>query len=513
MVRAGVVDDRVRYRVPKVNGRTTIARIGGLCEEMMGLANDWGRRIAGSVGLVASLAIALIVGVGPADAQRKEVPPSRAAIQYSYAPVVKRVTPAVVNVYARGRVTSQLTPFATEPLLRHFFGGRSGLARERVQSALGSGVIVSPDGIIVTNTHVVKVGATSEIRVVLSDRREFDAKVVLQDEKTDIAILRIDGGDGKFPSLQFEDSDLIEVGDLVLAIGNPFGIGQTVTSGIVSALGRSEIGRAEIQSYIQTDAAINPGNSGGALVDMAGRLIGINTAIYSGSGGSHGVGFAIPSNLVRLYVDSALTGKKIQRPWLGARLDSITRDIADGLRLGRAAGALVTRVHKGGPADDAGLEPGDVVTAVDGHEVTDARAVNYRLATRALGTRVQVDLIRKGRVISVPLLLQPPPEIGRDDVRNLTGDHPLDGARVANLLPHVADELDIDETGGAVVLSVRSGSVAERVGFRAGDIVISVTDRQIGSVIELEQQLTQRPTLWRMWVKRGRQAMQLQVPG
>ena len=432
---------------------------------------------------------------------------------YSFAPIVKRVTPAVVNVYARGRVTSQLSPFANEPLLRHFFGDRSGLARERVQSALGSGVIVSPEGIIVTNTHVVKVGATSEIRVVLADRREFDAKVVLQDEKTDIAILRIDAGDGKFPSLQFEDSDSLEVGDLVLAIGNPFGVGQTVTSGIISALGRSEIGRADIQSYVQTDAAINPGNSGGALVDMAGRLIGINTAIYSGSGGSHGVGFAIPSNLVRLYVESALTGKKIQRPWLGARLDSITRDIAEALRLSRSSGALVTRVHKGGPADQSGLEPGDVVISVDGHEVTDARAVNYRLATRALGTRVQVDVLRRARPVSLSLMLQPAPEIGRDAVRNLTGEHPLDGARVANLLPHIADELDIDETGGSVVLSVRNGSVAERAGFRTGDIVVSVNERSIGSVIELEQQLSLRPTLWRLWVKRGKQTLQLQVPG
>ena len=481
-------------------------------------ANDWGRGGTGSVESILRLfrlaALALIlsaIGIGPVSAQRKEVPPSRAAIQYSYAPIVKRVTPAVVNVYARGRVTSPLAP--NEELFRQFFGNRGGLARERVNSALGSGVIVSPDGIVVTNTHVVKVGATAEIRVVLADRREFDAKVLVQDDKTDIAILRIESGDGKFPSLEFEDSDSLEVGDVVLAVGNPFGIGQTVTSGIVSALGRSEIGRTEIQSYIQTDAAINPGNSGGALVNIDGRLIGINSAIYSGSGGSHGVGFAIPSNLVRLYVDSAVTGRKIQRPWLGARLDSITRDIAEALRLTRASGALVTRVHKSGPADEAGIEPGDVITAVDGHEVTDARAVNYRLATRTLGTRVQVDLSRKGRAVSARLMLQAPPETGRDDVRNLTGGHPLDGARVANLLPHIADELDLDQTGGAVVLSVRTGSMAERVGFQAGDIVISVSDQQIGSVIELERQLGQRPSLWRMWVKRGRQAMQLQVPG
>jgi Do/DeqQ family serine protease len=479
---------------------------------MSGTQDPGGRQVC-AVGMITLLVISGFGGPSPAAAQRREPPPSQPVLQYSFAPIVKRAAPAVVNVYTRGRVASQLSPFASEPLLRHLFGERNGMPRERIQSALGSGVIVSPDGVIVTNTHVVKVGVTSEIRIVLADRREFDAKVVLQDEKTDIAILRIDGGDGNFPSLQFDDSDAVEVGDLVLAIGNPFGVGQTVTSGIISALGRSEVGRADIQSYIQTDAPINPGNSGGALVDMSGRLIGINTAIYSGSGGSHGVGFAIPSNLVRLYVDSALTGKKIQRPWLGARLDSITRDIAESLRLGRSSGALVTRVHKEGPAADAGLEAGDVITAIDGHEVLDARAVNYRLATRGLGMRVRVDVIRKGRPASVQLLLQPAPEIGRDDVRNLTGDHPLDGARVANLLPHVADELDIDDVHGTVILSVRSGSVAERAGFRAGDVVISVGDNQIGTVVELERLLKGRPTLWRMWLKRGRQTLQLQVPG
>lgn len=481
----------------------------------MSVARCLGRQTdvaVGSVKLLMCVAILALHSSLPARAQRREPPPSREVLQYSYAPIVKRAAPAVVNVYVRGRVQNP-SPLAAEPMLRHLFGDRFGMPRERIQSALGSGVIVSPEGVIVTNTHVVKVGTASEVRVVLADRREFDAKVVVQDEKTDIAILRIDGGDGKFPYLTFENSDSIEVGDLVLAIGNPFGVGQTVTSGIVSALDRSEIGRTDIQAYIQTDAAINPGNSGGALVDMAGRLIGINTAIYSGSGGSHGIGFAIPSNLVRPYVESALTGKKIQRPWLGARLDSITREIADGLRLARSSGALVTRVHKNGPAAASGLEPGDVITNVDGHEVLDARAVNYRLATRPLGQKVQIELIRKGRQLTLQLPLEPPPPIGRDDARNLTGDHPLDGARVGNLLPHVADELDLDEIGGVVVLSVRSGSTAERVGFRQGDMIISVVDEQIANVIDLEKTLTRRQTLWRMWIKRGRQSLQLQVPG
>ena len=479
----------------------------------MSNAHASGWRRAGSVVLAASISLCVVDGLSPAAAQRKEPPPSRAAVQYSYAPIVKRAAPAVVNVYARGRVASQAPGIGGELDLPSFLRERFGMPQERVQSALGSGVIVSPDGVIVTNTHVVKVGAASEIRVVLADRREFDARIVLQDEKTDIAILRIDGGDGKFPSLQFEDSDNLEVGDLVLAIGNPFGVGQTVTSGIISALGRSEIGRADIQSYIQTDAAINPGNSGGALVDMQGRLIGINTAIYSGSGGSHGVGFAIPSNLVRLYVESALTGKKVQRPWLGARLDSITREIAEGLRLGRSSGALVTRIHKDSPAATAGLEAGDVITAVDGYEVSDARAVNYRLATRGVGHTVQISLVRKGRVVTLQLPLRPPPPIGLDDVRNLTGNHPLDGARVANLLPHLTDELDLDDDSGVVVLSVRTGSVAERLNFRQGDVIQAIGDQKITSGVDLEKILARRVSVWRIVRKRGRQILQLQVPG
>ena len=275
---------------------------------------------------------------GPAEAQKRIPPPSREVAQYSFSPIVRKAAPAVVNVYVRSRVQAFNSPFADDPLFRRFFGDQFGLPSERVQSSLGSGVIVNPEGIIVTNTHVIKARGETEIRVALADKREFDAKVVMQDDKTDIAILRIEGGDGRFPSIEIEDSDSLEVGDLVLAIGNPFGVGQTVTSGIISALSRTEVGRSDAQVFLQTDAAINPGNSGGALVDMDGKLVGINTMIVSKSGGSQGIGFAIPSNLVRLYVDSALTGRKVERPWLGAKLEAVTRDIAEGLGLDRVVG-------------------------------------------------------------------------------------------------------------------------------------------------------------------------------
>jgi S1-C subfamily serine protease len=287
----------------------------------------------GFVGLLLGIiAVCSVAVAGAAFAQQKrQVPPSREVVQYSFAPIARKASPAVVNVYVRRRVQAFSSPFANDPFFRQFFGERFGRPSERVQSSLGSGVIVSPDGTVVTNTHVIKGRGETEIRVALADKREFDARVLMQDDKTDIAILKIEGGDGRFPTIELEDSDTLEVGDLVLAIGNPFGVGQTVTSGIVSALARTEIGKSDSQVFIQTDAAINPGNSGGALIDMSGRLVGINTMIFSQSGGSQGIGFAIPSNLVRLYVESAATGRKVERPWLGVLLEPVNREIAEAL--------------------------------------------------------------------------------------------------------------------------------------------------------------------------------------
>ena len=460
-----------------------------------------------------ALTVALAASGDRAAAQRSEVPLSRETAVYSFAPVVKKAAPAVVNVYVRARVQTFVSPFADDPLFRRFFGESLGMPAERVQNSLGSGVIVSPSGIVVTNTHVIRIGGATEIKVGLADRREFDAKIILQDEKSDIAVLRIEGGDGHFPYLEFENSDKAEVGDLVLAIGNPFGVGQTVTSGIVSALARTEIGKSDAQVFIQTDAAINPGNSGGALIDMAGRVVGINTAIYSRSGGSHGVGFAIPSNMVKLIVDSAVAGHKLERPWLGARLDGLTRDVAEALGLPRVSGALVVKVFAKSPAADAGLEAGDVIVAVDAYEVADARAVNYRLTTRGIGNSVRLDVIRKGHKLAVPVALRAAPPVGKDDLRNLTGVHPLDGARVSNILPATADELGLEDQEGVVIVAVKEDSTAARLGFRTGDVIVQVGRKRIETVVELEAALKARQQLWQIALKRGEQIIQLQVPG
>ncbi len=431
--------------------------------------------------------------VATAQARDRVVPPSREAVQYSFAPIVRKAAPAVVNVYVQSRVRGSRLPFANDPLFRRFFGDdfaeRLGGGRERLQNSLGSGVLVSEDGVIVTNTHVIKARGQTKIRVALSDKREFDATVLTQDKKTDIAVLKIDGNGEDFPYLDFEDSDSLEVGDLVLAIGNPFGVGQTVTSGIVSALARSQIKSEAV--FIQTDAAINPGNSGGALVDVSGNLVGINTAIFSKSGGSHGIGFAIPSNLVRLFVDSAVAGRKVERPWLGARLKPVTREVADTLGLSRVAGALVDRVYDKGPAAGAGLKPGDVIVRVDGFEVSDERAVNYRLTTRGVGQVARLTVIRDGQRSEIDIGLRAAPEPGRDDVRNLSGDHPLDGARVANILPTIAEELLINETRGVVILSVQPGSISSKY-FRRGEVITKINDTNIETLRDLNQILRDR---------------------
>ncbi|MBC8012939.1 MAG: trypsin-like peptidase domain-containing protein, partial [Methyloceanibacter sp.] len=341
---------------------------------------SWKNSVAALLG-----AAALLAGLqGPAQSQRA-VPESAAGMKQSFAPVVKRAAPAVVNVYVRHRVAQMVSPFFDDPFFGRLFGERFGIPRERIQNSLGSGVLVGSDGVVVTNNHVIQGSGEAEITVALADGREFPAKLVLKDEQTDLAVLRLDAEGVQFPSIAFGDSDSLEVGDIVLAIGDPFGVGQTVTSGIVSALARTQVGISDYQFFIQTDAAINPGNSGGALVDMDGRLAGINTAIFSKSGGSHGIGFAIPSNMVRLVVQSALKGGKVQRPWLGASLQAVTPDIADSLGLDTPSGALVAKVHGKGPAAKAGLRAGDVVVSVDDKKVQDPQGFQYRFVTKGIG--------------------------------------------------------------------------------------------------------------------------------
>jgi len=459
---------------------------------------------------LALVGAALVSGLG-AEAQQRQPPPSREALQYSYAPIVRKAAPAVVNVYVRSRVQTMDSPFANDPFFR-MFGQGFGIPRERVQSSLGSGVIISADGVIVTSTHVVKGGTDTQIRVVLADKREFDAKVIVQDDKTDVAVLKIENREGAFPFLEFSNSDEIEVGDVVLAIGNPFGVGQTVTSGIISALTRTEMAQSDTQVFLQTDAAINPGNSGGALVDMQGKLVGINTMIFSRTGGSVGIGFAIPSNLVRLVADSAISGRKIERPWLGAQIDTVTRDLAQNLGIERISGAVVTSLSKDGPAAKAGLQLGDVIINVDGFEVGDAHSVHYRLTTKGVGNTSRFGIIREKKPMQVDIVLASAPKPGKDDVRNLSGNNPFDGARVSNILPSVADEFSLQETAGVVIVAVRKDGVAARL-FQPGDIVLQVGKTKITDVVALDE-ITRTPQrVWELVIKRGERVLQFQLAG
>lgn len=473
-------------------------------------------RAAGGVALIAAVLIGLVPGDGMAQragADDRRVPPSREALRYSFAPIVRRATPAVVNVYVRSTKRVARSPIFSDPFFREFFGRQFARPRQRVQNSLGSGVIVDPSGLIVTNAHVIRSSGQADIRVVLSDRREFKAEVVLEDKKTDIAILRIIGRKRGFPIVKFADSDAAEVGDVVLAIGNPFGVGQTVTSGIISALARTGLSRTNAQVFIQTDAAINPGNSGGALVDMNGHLVGINTAIFSKSGGSLGIGFAIPANLVRLYVNSALTGRKVQRPWLGARLETVTREIAEKLQLARIAGALVLQLDPNGPAKAAGLQAGDVIVSVDGRAVVDARAAFYRLATRGVGNRTNLGILRRGRRREVTLALQAAPGPRPEDIRLLQGDHPLYGARVSNIRPSHGDEFELEVSNGVVIIDIAASSTAAELGFKRGDVIIQVGRNEVTDVSLLEQLLRRRQRVWFIAVRRGSKVLRLEVPG
>ena len=463
------------------------------------------RRIAFG-GSVLFLAAVLVTGGG--FTKERRLPTSAAEVQLSFAPLVKRVAPAVVNIYTR-RVVEQVarSRLFDDPFFRQFFGegfgfGTGRRVRKR-QNSLGSGVIVASGGLIVTNHHVI--AEADEINVALSDRREFQAELVLDDEGTDLAVLRIDTRGEKLPFLELGDSDDLEVCDLVLAIGNPFNVGQTVTSGIVSAVARTGIGISDFQFFIQTDVAINPGNSGGALVTLDGRLVGINTAIFSKSGGSLGIGFAIPAAMARVVVESAKQGLDyVQRPWFGAATQPVTPEIATSLGLARPSGALVRGLYAGGPADAAGIQVGDIIMAVDGREVKDPESLSYRIGMRVIGGGLAIMVWREGRKLKHELRLVRAPEDPPRDVSELGGHSPLAGATVANLSPALSEELGLSTLAqGVIVLSIARGSTAHRMKFRPGDLILGIRDEKAGDVAALKRLLVKRRRKWRLSVKRG----------
>ena len=446
--------------------------------------------MAGFLGLVAVEAAAQSSPVPLlSPSEERTVPQSQAEISLSFAPVVRQAAPAVVNIYTRKVVQRRASPFADDPFFQQFFkdmfpGG--GLQR-RIENSLGSGVIVDAGGIVVSNHHVV--GEADEITVVLQDRREFQGKVILADEESDLAIVELEGA-ANLPTLTLRDSDTLEVGDLVLAIGNPFGVGQTVTSGIVSGLARTSGARGG-GFFIQTDAAINPGNSGGALVDMHGRLVGVNTAILSRSGGSNGIGFAVPANLVARVIELARSGQdKLVRPWLGVSGQEVTSELAAAIGLDSPRGIAIEELHPSSPLRALGLKRGDVIVQIDDQAVNTVEELEFRTATKALGKQIAFAYLRDGKRAEKLLTLAAAPEDPPRDLRKLGREDGLPGLTVINANPAVIDELDLPMSStGVLVLEARNA--ARRIGVRRGDFILKVDGTPVGEVSELISRLRQ----------------------
>lgn len=435
------------------------------------------------------------------------VPRTQAEISLGFAPVVQHAAPAVVNIYAKRVVQEQSSPFAGDPFFQDLFRD-FGSTRPRVQNSLGSGVILGADGIIVSNYHVV--GQATDIRVVLSDRREFHAQVLLGDRDADLAVLKLDGVDG-LPTLALRDSDRVQVGELALAIGNPFGVGQTVSSGIVSGLARSGVATGSSRGYfIQTDAPINPGNSGGALVDINGDLIGINTAIVSRSGGSNGIGFAIPANLISQFLMQARAGAtRFERPWAGLSGQPVDFDLAASLGIDIPEGMLISDMHAQSPFAQAGFEPGDVVTAVDGLPVNSPPEMLFRMTVRGIGSTAMVTRLRDGKESIREVSMIAAPDVPPADLTELDDRTVLPGLVVARVNPRVITDYNLSFRQEGVVIT-NPGPIAARVGLQPGDVVNAINGKEISSPADVRRALRNPGRRVRMDLLRGGQRIVLQ---
>jgi Do/DeqQ family serine protease len=450
------------------------------------------------------------VGNGPVPDMpqpTRRAPADAASMKLSFSPVVKKAAPAVVNVASRRVVQRRVDPFWD------FFMGGGGQGGSQVQGSLGSGAIVRADGVIITNHH--NIDGMSDITVQLADRREFPATVLLDDPRADLAVLKIDTKGEKLPVMAIDDQDQMEVGDLVLALGNPFGVGQTVTNGIVSALARTDVGAANFGSYIQTDAAINPGNSGGPLVDMDGDLVGINTFIISRSGSSSGVGFAIPAAVVRQVVGAALGGgHSVVRPWLGVKGRPVTGDIAKSLGMTVPRGVLVAQVYPGSSADRAGLKEGDVILSIDGRPVNDEGGGAFAIGTHKVGDRVPMQIHRNDREQTLTVRAEAAPETPARDERTLSGANPFNGATVVNLSPAVAQDLDVDPfVGKGVLVTKIGGGYAANIGLQPGDFIREVNGRAVNTVADLNAAAKLPTRNWVVTIERNGQRITARFSG
>lgn len=449
-------------------------------------------------------------------AQAQSVPETQAEIQLSFAPLVKEIAPAVVNIYTKRTVTRRVHPFMNDPFFNQFFGrGFGGLQRQRVEGSLGSGVIVEKDGLVVSNAHVIQ--GADEITVVLRDGREFPAEVLVSDENSDIALLKVNPDAEGLPFAELEPSESLEVGDLVLAIGNPFGVGQTVTSGIVSALARSSLNINDFNFFIQTDAAINPGNSGGPLVSMKGGIVGINTAIYSRDGGSLGIGFSVPSEMVASIISAHKNNQisesgRIKRPWLGLSSQDVSAAIAESLDLDKPSGALISELHEASPAKKAGLERGDLVTAVNGRTIRDAAEMRFRIATIPIGQDVTLNISRRGKDRNITFTSISPPEIPARETITLSGENYFSGYSFSNINPALKEELGSNNLpdNGVIVSAIENGARTSRF-IRIGDVIEELNGKDIDEPKDIERALNKQLRGYRLALTINRNGKRQQI--
>jgi len=447
-----------------------------------------------------------LAGAMPVQAETK-VPQTNAEISLGFAPLVKTAAPAVVNIYARRIVQERRTPLMNDPFFEDFFRSFA-TPQPRVQNSLGSGVILSADGIVVSNYHVV--GMATDIRVVLTDRREYTARVVLGDEESDLAILQLESADG-LPFLRLRNSDQVEVGELAMAIGNPFGVGQTVTSGIVSGLARSGAATGQARGYfIQTDAAINPGNSGGALIDVNADLIGINTSIVSRSGGSNGIGFAIPANLVAEFVHQARLGKeRFERPWAGMSGQSVNSDLADSLGLTVPDGIVIAELHMASPLARAGLTVGDVITHVDGQPVNSPAEMLFRMTVTGIGETARVTWMHDSEQKENSVAMIGAPDEPAAEELKLDQSTVLPDLTVARANPATIARFGLPLTTSGVIVT-DSGALGARVGVQTGDVIRMINGDEMMTSGDVQTALTRPGRTVRVDLLRRGQRLSLQ---
>jgi len=429
----------------------------------------------------------------PIAVAQNALPVSLGNFANGFSAVLKPALPAVVNISSSKMVKpgqNQMSPMFKDPFFRQFFGDQFGQTKPRTEreQSLGSGVIVSSDGTIVTNNHVID--GASDIKVFLSDKREFKAKLIGTDPKTDIAVLKIDATN--LPTLPLGDSAQLQVGDLIFAIGDPFGVGETATMGIVSATGRGNLGIENYEDFIQTDAAINPGNSGGAMIDIHGNLVGINTAILShGAGGNEGVGFAIPVSMFKPVMDQIMTHGKVVRGYLGVHIQDVTPDLATAFGLKQGGGVLIGDVSPDTPAAHAGLKKGDVILQINGEPIDARNQLQVQIAQMAPGTPVKLQIWRNGATQNVSLNLGELPETAEKEGPGETSGGALEGVEVQNLTPDISQELNLAPgTHGVVVTSVDPSSPAAAAGLSRGDVIQEVNHKPITSTGEFQQALS-----------------------